>query len=491
MAGGTKLYGRILTTGLLLALCPLTAGAQTPLPTKIVQMLRDASIPEDAMGAIAIRLSDGAVVLSHGADRSLQPASTMKLVTTLVGLETLGPTKRWQTEFRSAANIEDGVLQGDLILKGGADGDLTWDAFYRMLQSLRYQGIREIRGNLVLDRSLFQPSRTDIGVPPFDEEPEFQYNVIPDALLINSNLVLLDFTSDKQMLAVRMTPNIDGIALDLRMKLIDGVCKDWEDGWKSPQVVNVPNGALKIQLLGTFPRNCTAKTEINVVERNDHIDRLFRTLWTYLGGTFRGSTRDGIAPANALVLAEHASRTLADTLREINKPSDNLLARLMYLTLGTVENGPGTTLEKADQLVRTFFQKQGIDDTALVFENGSGLSRSERIKPSQLAALLVAAYRSNWAPEFLSSLPVVGLDGTMRRRLRESPATGRARMKTGFLNNVAALAGYVPAADGQTYVVVAMINHKPPDRSIARDGQPILDTLVDLVARSADGVIGK
>ena len=491
MAARTKLYRRILTTGLLLALWPFTATAQAPLPSEIVQMLRDASIPEAAMGAIAIRLSDGAVVLSHGADRSLQPASTMKLVTTLVGLETLGPNKRWQTEFRSAATIDDGVLQGDLILKGGADGDLTWDAFYRMLQTLRVKGIREVRGNLVLDRSMFQPTRTDIGVPPFDEEPEFQYNVIPDALLINTNLVQLDFTSDKQMLGVRMTPNIDDIALDLQMKLIDGVCTDWESGWKSPQVVNVPNAAIKIQLHGTFPRNCTAKTEINVVERNDHIDRLFRTLWTYLGGTFRGSTREGIAPANAPVLAERASRTLADTLREINKPSDNPLTRLMYLTLGTVENGPGTTLEKADRLVRAFFKKQGIDDNGLVLENGSGLSRSERIKPSQLAALLVAEHRSNWAPEFLSSLPIAGLDGTLGRRLRDSPATGRARMKTGFLNNVVALAGYVPAADGQTYVVVTMINHKPPDRSIARDGQPILAALVDLVARSTGGVIGK
>ena len=201
---------------------------------------------------------------------------------------------------------------------------------------------------------------------------------------------------------------------------------------------------------------------------------------------FQGATREGTSPSDSRLLATHRSRTLADTLREINKPSDNPLSRLMFLTLGTLDTDQGgSSLEKADRQVRGWFSHLGIPDDGLVTENGSGLSRKERIRPSQLAALLAAEYRSNWAPEFLSSLPIVGLDGTMRQRLRDSSAAGRARMKTGTLKNVVALAGYVPDAQGQMQVVVAMINFDTADGKLERLGRPILDALVDSVARSA------
>jgi D-alanyl-D-alanine carboxypeptidase/D-alanyl-D-alanine-endopeptidase (penicillin-binding protein 4) len=393
---------------------------------------------------------------------------------------------RWRTELRSAAPIGDGVLLGDLVLRGGADGDLTWEAFYGLLQTLRQRGIKKIRGDLILDRQHFQPARTDIGLPPFDESPEFQYNVIPDALLINTNLLRFDFESDDQALRVRMTPELDGASMDLQLKLIDRECAKWEDGWQVPGYTKAADGSIRIQLRGTFPRNCSTSTRINVLERNDFVDRLFRYLWAYLGGTFHGVTREGTAPADTRLLAEHRSRTLADTLREINKPSDNPLSRLMFLTLGTLDSGNGTTLEKADRQVRSWFGKLGIADDGLVLDNGSGLSRKERIRPSQLASLLVAAYHSNWAPEFLSSLPIVALDGTMRRRMHDSPVAGRARMKTGTLRNVVALAGYVPDASGQMHVVVAMINHDLAKSAVA---QPILDALVDWLARPG-GIAG-
>ena len=276
--------------------------------------------------------------------------------------------------------------------------------------------------------------------------------------------------------------------MDLQLKLVDRACTKWEDGWQIPGYSKAADGSIRIQLRGDFPRNCSLTTHLNILERNDYVDRLFRTLWAHLGGTFSGMTREGAAPANSRLLAEHQSRTLADMLRAINKPSDNPLARLMFLTLGTLDAGAGaatvakaTTLEKADAQVRAWFNQLGIADTGLVLENGSGLSRTERIRPSQLAALLVAAHRSNWAPEFLSSLPIVALDGTMHRRLRDSPVASHARMKTGTLRNVVALAGYVPDAAGQMDVVVAIINHDFP-KGVA--GQPILDAFVDSIART-------
>ena len=470
------------------ATVPHAGPAPDGLPETVVNMLDAANIPTYAMGAVVIRLSDGATVLSHRPDASMQPASNMKLVTTIVGLEKLGPTWRWRTELRTAAPVEDGVLQGDVVLRGGGDGDLTWEAFNRMLKTLRQKGIRDIRGDLILDREMFQPPRTDIGVPSFDESPESEDNVIPDALLINTNLLRFDFESDNQTLRARMTPELEGVSIDLQMKLIDRACDKWDDGWQPPGYVKADDGSIRIQLRGVFPRNCSTSARINVLERNDFIDRLFRTLWTSHGGTFGGTTREvsvaSAAPADSRLLAQHRSRTLADMLREINKPSDNALTRLMYLTLGTLDNGGGTSLEKAERQIRAWFNHLGIADAGLVIENGSGLSRKERVRPSQLAALLAAEYRSNWAPEFLSSLPIVALDGTMRSRLKNSPVAGRARMKTGTLNNVVALAGYVPDASGQTHVVVAIINHQLLDGKLWPTGRPILDALVDWVGRS-------
>ena len=478
------------------AILMLTSGCAAPgtsaravaapagLPANIVKMLSAVDIPTDAVGALVIRLSDGTTILSHRPDASLQPASTMKLLTTAIGLEKLGPTKRWHTELRTSAPVEDGVLRGDLILRGGGDGDLTWEAFNGMLRSLHQKGIRDIRGDLVLDRQMFQPSRSDIGVPPFDDAPDAEYNVIPDALLINTNLLKFELESNDQSMRARMTPELEGVSIELQMKLIDRACADWEGGWESPGYVKGDDGSIRIQLRGVFPGNCSATTSVNILERDEFIDRLFRRLWTELGGSFRGRTRDDATPVDSRLLSEHHSRTLADMLRKINKPSDNPLTRLLFLTLGTLDRGAGTSLNKADRQVRDGLATQGIRDAGLVTENGSGLSRKERLRPSQLAALLVAAYRSNWAPEFLSSLPVVGLDGTMRERLRDSPVAGRARMKTGTLNNVVALAGYVPDAAGQVNVVVAIINYKTPTGELWPIGRPILDALVDWVGHT-------
>ena len=196
-------------------------GPAVGLPANVLTMLNAADIPPDAVGAIVIRVSDGAIVLSHQAGVSLQPASTLKLVTSIVGLERLGPTYRGRAELRTNAELVDGVLpgdltlRGDLVLRGVGNPDLDWQAFQRMLQTLRHTGISDIEGDLILDRQWFQPSRPDVGVPPFDEAPEFRYNVIPDALLLNTNLLQFDLESVERenatTLRVGVSPALDEI----------------------------------------------------------------------------------------------------------------------------------------------------------------------------------------------------------------------------------------------------------------------------------------
>lgn len=475
----------------LVALLACSFAAHAQLPQPVSSLLANAGIPEDAMSALVIR--GNTTLVSQLPDRPMQPASTMKLVTTMVGLEQLGPVFRGRTELLSAGEVVKGRLLGDLVLRGGADADLDSAALQRMLQALRNQGIRKIDGNLVIDRSVFNPARMDIGVPPFDESPEAYYNVIPDALLVNKNMLQIDMRSTAKGIKLAMEPVLERVSIKSAMSLIDGDCAKWEDGWKPPEVKKEADGRIRIVLNGAFPKDCVRTKSINVLDRQDYVERLFRMTWKKLGGGLRGKTVEGLAPADAKVLAAHVSRALPEVVRDINKPSDNALARTVFLSLGSLEADttagshpiPGvntqTTFIRSDLAVREWMRKQGINDTGLVMENGSGLSRLERISAQQMAGLLQAGLRSKWAPEFQASLPIVAVDGTMRKRLADSPAASRARMKTGTLRDVAALAGYVPDASGQMCIVVAMINS---DKVANGKGRAVLDALVDWVARS-------
>lgn len=484
--------------------------AQAALPEPIARIAADKGIPEDAIGALVLRSDQ--VLVSHEATRTFAPASTMKLFTTMAGLDLLGPQFRGRTELRTAGVVTGGVLHGDLVLRGGADGDLTADVFTHMLEKLRTKGIRKIDGNLVLDRQLWQPARTDVGVPPFDESPEAYYNLIPDALLLNMNLQTLDITSDAKSVKASALPELANVRVHSEMKLIDGDCAKWEDGWKVPQYVR--DGArLTVVLKGTFPRNCSKTNVVNVLDRTDYADRLFRATWERLGGRFSGKAVEASAEqsrtfneAASTLLAEHMSRPLPEIVRDTNKTSDNGLARTLFLSLGSLETDPAlgsrplapdsalapapagtdgapapmTTQARAEMLIRNWLRAHGVDDAGMVFENGSGLSRTERFSPEQMAGLLKAAQKSLWAPEFLTSLPIAAIDGTMKRRLKESPAAMHARVKTGTLKNVVAIAGYVPDANGQQCIVVAMVNH---DLAGNGNGRAIVDGMIDWVSQ--------
>ncbi|RZA32615.1 MAG: D-alanyl-D-alanine carboxypeptidase/D-alanyl-D-alanine-endopeptidase [Lysobacteraceae bacterium] len=471
-------------------LCAAFGAAHAQLPAPVAQVMAQQGLPEDSLAVLVLK-GDG-VLLSHQADRPMQPASTMKLVTTMVSLERLGPAFRGRTELRTTGTIDKGVLRGNLILKGGADADFSGEDLENMLRAMHYQGIRRIEGDLVLDRGLWQPARMDVGLPPFDESPEAYYNVIPDALLVNKNMLQIDMRSTTKTLKLEMQPALDRVSIASSMTLVDADCAKWEDGWKLPEAVRQKDGRIKVVLHGSFPKDCARSYSINVLERDDYIDRLFRQKWKELGGKFSGKVVAGAAPPESTLLAEHSSRMLPELVRDTNKPSDNLLARTLFLSLGSLQPDPAAgsfaipangeaTSARAGAAVREWMRGQRIDDTGFVIENGSGLSRIERITPQQMAYLLQAGLRSNWAPEFQASMPIAGIDGTLRRRLQGSAAAGRARLKTGTLRNVVALAGYVPDANGVQNVFVAMVNSE--DAGNGR-GRAVLDALVDWVARS-------
>lgn len=471
-------YRNLLAAGLLAAAFP---GLAAPLPETVRNRAREAGIPEDSIAFVVQRV-DGTTLASHNADRSLQPASTIKLLTSLVALETLGPGYRGSAELRVRAAPVDGVLHGNLVLRGFGDVDLDTAAFERMLLAARAAGVREIRGDLLLDRTYYEPARTDVGLPPFDEAPEFRYNFVPDALMLGTSLMRLELAADdKGVLALLGTP-LDGVVVTAaEMKLNDKSCEDWEDYWKHPLVRNT-NGLIEIRLQGDFPRRCAASTEIHVIERTAYADRLFRALWRRSGGTFAGKVRDGSDGEASIVLASHRSRPFSLVIHDINKRSDNPITRVTFLTLGAFRPyGPiAPTVQRADALVREWMKERGISDEGLVLENGSGLSRRERIKASQLAAVLQAAAKSVWAAEFAASLPIVGIDGgSVRTRLRGIPIGEGTRFKTGTLRDTSAMAGYLRTAAGEPRIVVVIANHERATKGVAR---PLIDAIIEWAA---------
>ncbi len=486
--------------------------ADSPLPAAVQAALQKAGVPASSLAAVALPLGPEPGWLSsvwggvrpwqYQASRVMQPGSTMKLVTSVVALDRLGPNLRGSTELRSSAPVVEGRLMGDLVIKGGADPELGVPQLWALLQSLRHQGVLHVQGNLVLDRTLWRPARMDLGLPPFDDAPEFPYNVIPDAVQLAGNLLPLVITSNDQgQVSAATVPPLLGLQVSSQMAPSSSACNDWDDDWlpakvsgsaadsTSTQPNTEPNTQpnaqpnTQIVLQGSFPKNCSQNADLQLIDRLELAERLFRTLWQQMGGQWAGRAVEATAPtpSSARLLARRTSRPWGEVLRQVNKTSDNALSRMLFLNLGVAgmaQNASATTAALAGQNVMAWFTENGINSTGLVLDNGSGLSRSERITPLQLAQMLQVAHRSRYAADLVMSLPTVGVDGTMRNRLKTGPATGWARLKTGTLRDVVALAGYVNDPTGRPWAVALVVND--PKASGAR---PVLDALVDHMAR--------
>ncbi len=505
----------------------------SPLPAALADALQQAQVPPEALAALVLPVGRSGAIWQRQPDLAMQPASTMKLVTSIVALDRLGPNHRGFTELLTQAPQQNDVLAGDLVLRGGADPELGLMQLWALLSELRWMGIREIAGDIVLDRTLFRPARADASVVtgPFDERPEFAYNATPDALQLNNNLLGLELASEgagrQAGVVARLLPPLPGLEIDAsELRLTDRACRDWGDDWQSPPLQAEPEpGRLRITLRGGFPKSCVKRTALALINRDALAERHLRWVWEGLGGQWRGQLREaampliapvpaaavatalvppgaakggawvapgvawggtaGFTPPGVRVLARRLARPWGEVLRMMNKQSDNPSTRLLFLSLGLAGMADEPTAPTADlaaRVVRDWLVAQRINPTGLVLDNGSGLSRSERITPRQLALMLKAAQAGRWGPELMMSLPLAGVDGTLRNRLKTGPAAGRARLKSGTLKNVVSLAGYVPDDQGRLWAVAAMINH---EQAIA--ARPALDALIDWVAGGGMG----
>ena len=448
-----------------LSLCLMVATAEVALardlPPVVSAALARAGIPGSAVGIYVQAVDGRAPLATSNPSLALSPASTMKLVTTNAALDLLGPIFTWKTQAYANGTLDGDVLRGDLIFKGSGDPKLVTENFWMFLRQIRAKGIREIRGNLVLDRSAFEEEATDPA--KFDGDAVKPYNVGPDALLLNYETLNFKFMPNETSgtVAVALDPPATYAVTPPALSGQD--CGDWQSRLGA---ILQPGG---VDFTGTYPLSCGERTwhmQPYQLTHDQYFGAVFRQMWSDLGGSFKGEVNSGVTPDGARLIAEWESATLPEVIRDINKYSNNVMARQLLLTVaGNALKRPGTP-QRGALVIAGWLAEKGIAAPELVVENGSGLSRNERISAQTMARMLVAAYRSPVMPEFISSLPLVGYDGTMRNRLKGRGVAGNAHIKTGRLEDVRAVAGYVLAASGKRYAVVCIINHRNADRGL-------------------------
>lgn len=447
------------------------ASAQTPLPPEIAAALARARIPLDAVTLLVTDV-DGRTAprLSHRAAIPVNPASVMKLVTTFAALEQLGPAFTWNTPVFMDGTVQGGTLQGNLYIKGQGDPKLVVERLWLLMRRVQGLGISHIAGDIVLDRSAFATAPQDAA--SFDGEPLRPYNAAPDALLVSYKSVVMSFMPDRHanVAQVAFEPPMAGVQMQATVPLSALDCADYRAALK-PDF----SDPARISFAGSYPASCGERVwPVAYADPNSFSARAIEGMWRHLGGRLGGKVRDGTVPAGLTPALESVSPTLPEVVRDINKYSNNVMAQQMFLTLSLQQKGTGT-LEGSRDVVGRWWQARVGGDAPLL-DNGSGLSRSERITAAGLARLLQVAWASPLMPELMSSLPITGVDGTLRRS--RARAAGAAHLKTGSLRDVTGVAGYVHAASGRRYVLVAIANH--PNAVAAR---PAMDALIDWAAK--------
>jgi D-alanyl-D-alanine carboxypeptidase/D-alanyl-D-alanine-endopeptidase (penicillin-binding protein 4) len=452
---------------LLLAWIAVPAVAQ-PLPPEIDALLTEAGLPRDAVSVLVAPAEGGPPRIAHRIDAVVNPASVAKLATTFAALELLGPAYTWNTPVFFDGPVRDGVLHGNLVIRGQGDPKLVVERLWLLLRQVQAMGVRSITGDIVLDRSAFALPPHDPAA--FDGLPLRPYNASPDALLVNYKTVTLTFTPEAGGARVRAEPPLAGVQWPASVPLGSGECGDWITAlgadFRNPT---------QVRFAGRLPASCGERVwHLAFPDAAGYAPRLIAAMWRDIGGQLRGQVRDGSAPAGLKPAFEFASPPLAEVVRDINKFSNNVMAQQVFLTLSLQQRGTGT-LEGSREVLRNWWRERFVGDGPST-ENGSGLSRSESVTARQLGQLLQAAWVSPLMADLTASMPALGLDGTLRRQRQN---VGLAHLKTGSLNAVSAVAGYVHGQQGRRWILVAIANH--PSRASAV--RPAVQALVEWAAR--------
>jgi D-alanyl-D-alanine carboxypeptidase/D-alanyl-D-alanine-endopeptidase (penicillin-binding protein 4) len=446
----------ILLASICLFCLSLVSAAGSDLPPELAAAIKNAGFNHKGIGLFIQGIDDKKPIVAFQADAPLNPASVIKLVTTAAALGQLGAGYRWTTDVAYTGHLNGDTLKGNLYFRGNGDPYMTPERFWLLLNRLAIFGIHNISGNVVFDNSYFDPG--SINYAAFDEQPYRTYNVGPNAMLVGFQATEFHFNPNGKKVDIIHFPDSPKLQVINKVKLTNGGCGAWQKrlSLDTQQV----NGTLQVVFKGRYARACDKRTLYRrVAGAQDHYQHFFLPLWQQVGGSLDGEVTNGAFPDNGNPVLEESSISLAEAVRLINKFSNNVMTRQVLLSLGAQVYGPPGTAEKGIAAVKAWMAEKKLDGPGLQLDNGAGLSRDTRITASQLGKLLRYVYQQAYMPEFMASLPVSGYDGTMGYRFKNEPLLGHAHIKTGLLDFVQTMAGYVTTASGKRYVVVLLHNH--------------------------------
>lgn len=429
----------------------------------------------------------------------MNPASTIKLLTSLAAMEVLGPQYQWKTDLLTNGKIQNGLLKGDLLIRGSGDPKLIPEEINKMLLNLQGLGVKKIDGQLILDRSAYESSVKETSFS--DNDPTRAYNVAPDALLFAFNSFSFQFYPNNQndLVVIKQSPRMANFKIDNNLKVIQGPCTDWKKDI-TMSLTNSKNGSWTAVFDGKYPSGCqNAIWNVVASDKDSFFTQSFIAAWEDIGGTWvKKPTLKNYDPKTEFKpIVTHFGIPLYESVKDINKLSNNVMARQVMLTMALEKTGKPSNTNNSIKVIKGWLQSNQLNMPELVIENGSGLSRIERISSKNLNQVLLLGLNSSSADYFLESLPIAGFDGTMKHRLldklrkyipnKKEMATLKintvdfpvslkkygAYIKTGSLVDVRSISGYVVSRSGNVYAVTSFIN----DPNL-RNGGIIHDTIL-------------
>ena len=446
----------MLSVFLLSSLMPAYALDTSDLERDLDKVMKDSSIAAADVGAVVWSLDDGSELWGYQADNPINPASCQKAITTLVALDNLGPAHSRTTEIRYSGELEGGVLDGDLYIVGDGDPQLVIERWWKLVTDVKGAGIDVIKGDIVLDASLFGAIDGIPGWPGGDDGymgPAYEAPV--SALMVNYNSVSVKVgpaATAGEPASVTLEMPTDYFHIDNRAVTTAG-------GGRALGVKRIegPDGPT-LEVTGRVSLNSEPRSFYrNVADPLAYAGATFVEIYERWGGVVEGEVRAGATPSGTERVAYSSSRPVWQLIGDMNKYSSNQIAESLVRVSAAEALGDGSP-EGAQQLTRQTLEKYGIDTTGGVFYNGSGLTRQGRVTPRQLAGVFQALYtHPEWKYEAMTSMAVYGRDGTVGRRMQNTPLESQVRVKTGSVAGVLSLAGVVECEESGESMAFALM----------------------------------
>lgn len=419
------------------------------------RILADQRLDPARAGVLVKSLASGEELYARDADKIYTPASNAKLLTSAAAVETLGLDHRFTTEVLHTGRVAGRALVGDLYLKGTGDPTMLAADYDALAEKVADAGVKTVTGRLIADDTWFDDVRlgTDWA---WDDEPWYYAAQIsaltasPDTDYDPGTVIVSVAPGDGQgkPVKVSMTPETD--YLKIVNKAVTGSTTD--------VLIERRHGTNTVEITGTV--SDTYREWVTVDDPTGYAASLLRASLARHGVKVLGPTQRGATPDNARSLAKRESMPLRELLVPFMKLSNNMHAEILVKTMGRKVSGQGTW-SAGLAVVEDFAKAHGV--TTVRMRDGSGLSRVDGVTPEGIVTLLTALRDKPWFEEWYASLPVAGdadrmVGGTLRSRMRGTPAEGNVRAKTGSLTGVTSLSGYVTSADGEPLVFSIMLN---------------------------------